>query len=225
MQPQLKRNIYACSSKWCDGLPTTERRAEPRVAQRSMHREFPMRNEVSFTALALTLLAGTTTANAQTVTTSQISMQPVETIITQQPVQTVQTVTTTRTVRRARPNAHRQVVTTRRTITSERVLTPTTVAAPPVAAAYPPAAYPPPLYDVAAPAPAPDEASYPQPVYDEVVAPPPPPPVVSPLPALAQPVVAAPGYTPIPTYRYVYEPDRILVIDPATNIAVQALPR
>jgi len=26
-------------------------------------------------------------------------------------------------------------------------------------------------------------------------------------------------------YRYVYEPDRILVIDPATNIAVQAIPR
>jgi len=26
-------------------------------------------------------------------------------------------------------------------------------------------------------------------------------------------------------YRYVYEPDRILVIDPTTNIAVQAIPR
>ena len=31
--------------------------------------------------------------------------------------------------------------------------------------------------------------------------------------------------TAIPTYRYVYEPDRILVIDPTTGIAVQALPR
>jgi hypothetical protein len=30
---------------------------------------------------------------------------------------------------------------------------------------------------------------------------------------------------PIPGYRYVYEPDRILVIDPYTNIAVQAIPR
>ena len=28
-----------------------------------------------------------------------------------------------------------------------------------------------------------------------------------------------------PVYRYVYEPDRILVIDPATNIAIQAIPR
>lgn len=30
---------------------------------------------------------------------------------------------------------------------------------------------------------------------------------------------------PMPTYRYVYEPDRILVIDPSSNIAVQAIPR
>ena len=29
----------------------------------------------------------------------------------------------------------------------------------------------------------------------------------------------------IPVYRYVYEPDRILVVDPATNIAIQAIPR
>ena len=31
--------------------------------------------------------------------------------------------------------------------------------------------------------------------------------------------------TAVPAYRYVYEPDRILVIDPYTNIAVQAIPR
>jgi hypothetical protein len=30
---------------------------------------------------------------------------------------------------------------------------------------------------------------------------------------------------PVATYRYVYQPDRILVIDPYTNIAVQAIPR
>jgi hypothetical protein len=35
---------------------------------------------------------------------------------------------------------------------------------------------------------------------------------------------AAPG-TAVPFYRYVYESDRILVIDPATGIAVQAIPR
>ena len=36
----------------------------------------------------------------------------------------------------------------------------------------------------------------------------------------APPVGAA-----IPIYRYVYEPDRILVIDPATNVAIQSIPR
>jgi hypothetical protein len=29
----------------------------------------------------------------------------------------------------------------------------------------------------------------------------------------------------MPTYRYVYEPDRILVVDPFTGVAVQAIPR
>jgi hypothetical protein len=29
----------------------------------------------------------------------------------------------------------------------------------------------------------------------------------------------------MPTYQYIYQPDRILVVDPYTNIAVQALPR
>jgi hypothetical protein len=33
------------------------------------------------------------------------------------------------------------------------------------------------------------------------------------------------GPVAMPTYRYVYQPDRILVIDPYTNIAVQAIPR
>ena len=188
-----------------------------------------MRNQVSYTLLGLALLAGTTAANAQTVTTSQITDQPVETVITQQPVQTVQTVTTTRTLRPALGTTRRRVVTTRRTITTERVLPPTTVA-PAVAGTYPP-----PLYHVGAPAPAPVVATYPppdydtgypQPVYDEV-APlqPPPPPVLGAAPVVAQPVVGAPGYTPVPTYRYVYEPDRILVIDPVTNIAIQAIPR
>jgi hypothetical protein len=37
-----------------------------------------------------------------------------------------------------------------------------------------------------------------------------------------EPLVAG---TVLPLYRYVYEPDRILVIDPYTNIAVQAIPR
>jgi hypothetical protein len=103
------------------------------------------------------------------------------------------------------------------------------VAPPPV-----PAPYPRPVYNVVAPAPAPVVTAYPQPVYD----------VAAPAPAVAAPVVApvadvvdetdlGPGAPvppeavgpPMPTYHYVYEPDRILVIDDATGIAVQALPR
>jgi hypothetical protein len=38
-------------------------------------------------------------------------------------------------------------------------------------------------------------------------------------------VVGAAPMVGAPAYRYVYEPDRILVIDPYTNIAVQAIPR
>ena len=56
---------------------------------------------------------------------------------------------------------------------------------------------------------------------------------VAPVAPAVQPAVpAAPvlgattgGPVAMPTYRYVYQPDRILVIDPYTNIAVQAIPR
>jgi hypothetical protein len=43
----------------------------------------------------------------------------------------------------------------------------------------------------------------------------------------AAPVVstAAPTGATTPIYRYIYEPDRILVIDPSSNIAEQAIPR
>jgi hypothetical protein len=34
-----------------------------------------------------------------------------------------------------------------------------------------------------------------------------------------------PGVTVAPAYQYIYEPDRILVIDPVTGIAVQSIPR
>jgi hypothetical protein len=49
---------------------------------------------------------------------------------------------------------------------------------------------------------------------------------VAPAPVVAAPVVSAPVLAIQPViYRYVYEPDRILVVDPTTNIAVQAIPR
>ena len=165
-----------------------------------------MRNTISYTA-ALTALglaiAGPTAAKAQTV----IPDQPVETVITQQPVQTIQTTETVRTVRPgARPIVRKRVVTTtRQTVVSQRAVA--------VQALYdvvPPAplatrTYAPPLYDTVAP-----------PLYD----------TVAPVPTVDDTYVnALPPGAAIPVYRYVYEPDRILVVDPVTNIAIQAIPR
>jgi len=157
-----------------------------------------MRTTISaLMALGVAVAAGSTAAKAQTV----ISGQPVETVITQQPVQTVQT--TTETVRTVRPGARptvrtRVVTTTRQTVVSQR-----TVAPQPLYDVVPPAplatrTYAPPLYDTAAPVPTVDDT------------------YVNALP---------PAGAAIPVYRYVYEADRILVIDPATNIAIQAIPR
>jgi hypothetical protein len=92
---------------------------------------------------------------------------------------------------------------------------------------------PEPLYD-AAPAPVAD--IYPTPTYDDgyrapayEYAPPlydaAPAATVAPAAAVAPAPVVAPVATAPVIYRYVYEPDRILVIDPTTNIAVQAIPR
>jgi hypothetical protein len=57
--------------------------------------------------------------------------------------------------------------------------------------------------------------AYSTPLYDEVVAPRPTAVIDS------GPVVATQPYV----FRYVYEPDRILVIDPATGNLVQTIPR
>jgi hypothetical protein len=162
-----------------------------------MQMEQAMRNTISaLTALGLAVAAGPTVANAQTV----ISGQPVETVITQQPVQTVQTTETVRTVRPgARPTVRKRVViTTRQTVVSQRAVAPQ------------------PLYDVAPPAPLATRTFTP-PLYDTVA----PVPTVDDTYVNALPAAGA----AIPVYRYVYEPDRILVIDPATNIAIQAIPR
>jgi hypothetical protein len=123
--------------------------------------------------------------------------------ISDQPVETIITqqpvVRTTETVRTVRPAARstvrHQVVMTRRTIVSQQVVPTRTVA--PQAIDDTVATNPQPLYDVVPPAP----------IVDGTM--------------IGQPAV---GST-IPIYRYIYEPDRILVIDPNTNIAIQALPR
>ena len=39
------------------------------------------------------------------------------------------------------------------------------------------------------------------------------------------PAAAVPVGSAVPAYRYVYQDDRILVIDPNTGIAVEAIPR
>ena len=158
-----------------------------------------MRNTIScaaaLTALGLGVAAGPTVASAQTVIPDQ---PPVETVITQQPVQTVQTIETVRTVRPgARPIVRKRVVTTtRQTVVSQRTVAPQ------------------PLYDVAPPAPL-VTRTYAPPLYDTAA------------PAVDDTYVNAvpPAGAAVPVYRYVYEPDRILVVDPVTNIAIQAIPR
>jgi hypothetical protein len=166
----------------------------------------------------LALVIAASAAQAQTVITGPVG-QPVGTVVTApavvQPAETIQTVQTIRTVRAAPlPPVRRQVVTT-------RTITRRVIPAAPAVVAGTVAAVPAPLYDAAVPAVPPpaydygDIADYGAPLYDVAPAA-----TVAPAPVVAAPVATAPVI-----YRYVYEPDRILVIDPTTNIAVQAIPR
>jgi hypothetical protein len=205
-----------------------------------------MRFNLPYAAVGLALAIGAPAAHAQTV----ITAQPAPAVIAQPRLvtvpagtETIQTIQTVRTVRAAPlPPVRRQVVTTR-TITRRVMPAAPAVVAGTVAAA------PQPLYDVAPAAvatpaadiyPAPGygySRGYPAPVYGYSTGP-----LydAAPAPVLPAPVydysnygystpvydvVAAPVATQPVIYRYVYEPDRILVIDPVTNIAVQAIPR
>jgi hypothetical protein len=181
-----------------------------------------MRIHIPCTALGLAAAAFVPAAHAETIVTRQIVDQPVE---------TVRTVTTTRTIRPAR---HHSVVETRRTTVTDRAALVGARAA--VAAAPPPVVpAPAPVYDAAVPVPA---VAAPAAVYDDdddaVVGPAPvPAPVVdaadvAPPPPVFDQAPVPPGLpvgTVMPAYRYVYQWDRILVIDPVTGIAVQSLPR
>jgi hypothetical protein len=171
-----------------------------------------MRNHISYPAIGLALLAGTSLAHAQTVET--VIAPPSGTIYAQQPVVVTQpapteTVETVRTVRSTTTHTHRMasrpVVTTTRTTVRERV-----VPTPAVEAITQPG------YTEVVQAP----VTYQAPLYDVV------PGMAVTAPAIVgQPVGGAAVVTPVPAYRYVYEPDRILVIDANTGITVQALPR
>ena len=194
--------------------------------------EFSMRNSISVMALGVALVAGTSVAHAQAVETI-VTPAPGAAVIAQGPVAVppsgvllaqpapvvaaapVETVETVRTVRSTAPRTVTRHVT--RTRTADRVTTTRTtivrqgvVAEPGVAAtaAYDELVQEPRYYDVVTPLPPVVAAQ----------------PVVSTAPVIGAtaPLVAG---TVLPLYRYVYEPDRILVIDPYTNIAVQAIPR
>ncbi|MGB6542435.1 MAG: hypothetical protein WBF03_16380 [Xanthobacteraceae bacterium] len=173
-----------------------------------------MRSQISYTVLAAALFGGASIANAQDVVTRPLPpgavMRPAQTVETV-PVETVETVQTVRSVGHAARRSNGRhlashlarsrpetivTATTRRTILGERVVPAPAVIAP--APALGTVAEP--TY-AAMPAPA-----YPPRLYD----------------VATEPVFGAPI---APAYRYVYEPDRILVIDPATGIAVQAIPR
>jgi hypothetical protein len=189
-----------------------------------MHMEYAMRFHIPYTALGLALAAGAPAAHAQTVITREVVNQPVATVVAQQPlvtapagtvvqpmqtVQPLQTVQTTETIRTIRPaprSVRRQVVT--RTITRQRLVPAPTVVARTVTS------MPRPLYDEVPPAPIAEDADYSTPTLYDTVAP----------ASVATPMLPGSYATPF-IYRYVYEPDRILVIDPSTGIAVQAIPR
>jgi hypothetical protein len=182
-----------------------------------------MRNTVLLPALGLALLAGTSLARAQTVDTV-ITPVPAPMVIAQDPfvvtgsapvvetvpVQTTETVRTERLTthpsrRIARARAFRplqpETVTTTRTTVREDI-EPAPIA-PPVAAIAPPA------YTEMVQGP---PSHYPGGLYDYV-------------PAGVAPPAAVVEQPPLPAYRYVYQPDRILVVDENTGVAVQALPR
>ncbi len=174
-----------------------------------------MRFTIPATAIGLVLAtSAATAAQVQTVITQgPLVTVPTATVVAQ-PTETVQTTETVRTIRPVRSRAGRRQVVTTRTITRRIVPAPTVVAR-----TVP--ATPQPLYDEVVPAPIADS---PQPLYGTVAAPA----VAAPGPAVTttplvgdRSVVATQPYI----YRYVYQADRILVIDPATGIAVQSIPR
>jgi hypothetical protein len=178
-----------------------------------------MRNSVFIAGLGIALIAASSAARAQTVETvmapavgpavvvqgqvpvppSGVLLPPTSAVAVTAPVQTIETV---RTVTIAEPRrVHRRVVhprtvdRTRTTTVRPGVVAPGVVAAAPV---YDEPMRGPRLYDMVTSAPA-------APAVGTTTA------------------VAAPAAMPV--YRYVYQPDRILVVDPYTNIPVQVIPR
>ncbi len=158
-----------------------------------------MRVVIPATVIGLALAASAATvAQAQTVITQgPLVMAPATTVVGNRP----------RRCRRPRPPAQSAARATRRQVVTTRTITRRIGPAPTVVARTVTATQQP-LYDEVVTAPIADS---PQPLYDSVAA-----------PAVAPGAVFA---TEPYIYRYVYEPDRILVIDPASGVAVQSIPR
>jgi hypothetical protein len=175
-----------------------------------------MRVLIPCAALGLTLVAA---ASAAAQTSPVVTAPAVPTATEPAPAQNAGDLTTTRTTRplarrAAGPIEGRRALPPRRTYASDLAVPAARTPAAAVAAD--------PGYDYGdvAPAPAP-VASYGAPFYD--VGPAPvgaPAGVLAPAAGVAVPVVPA-----VPAYRYIYQSDRVLVVDPVTGIAVQALPR
>jgi len=167
-----------------------------------------MTNRIFLGALSVALVAGASAASAQTVIIRDPALAPpLAAVVTRPvaaaPVETIETVRTVSTdvparVKHRRASQSRAAgVTTTRTVTRERIVPSPVVAVAPAVVAPPGyTTVEEPLYDVAP---------------DAAVAP--------------APDVGAPAVTVVPAYQYIYEPDRILVVDPATGIAVQSIPR
>jgi hypothetical protein len=193
---------------------------------RGKYREFSMRNSITFVGLGVALVAGTAAAHAQTMETvvtpvpgpavvaqaplavppTGVVLPPASTVAATAPVETVETVRTVTTTEPRR--VHRRAVHPRMVDRVTTVTRTTTTVQPGVIAAAPAYGYDElrgrRLYDVVTTAP----AFAPQPGFPAAPA-----------------IGAAAGPVAMPTYRYIYQPDRILVVDPYTNIAVQAIPR
>jgi hypothetical protein len=179
-----------------------------------------MRQTVLLPALGVALLAGTSLARAQmveTVVTAAPMVIAQDPVLVTQPAPGIQTMTvqTTETVRTERSTIHPRRRTARGTglppvdtVTTTRTTMRENIAPAPMAPAA--AAIAQPGYTEVVQAPPP--VAYPGPLYDYV-------------PAGAAPPAAVLEQPPLTAYRYVYQPDRILVIDANTGVAVQALPR
>ena len=189
-----------------------------------------MRNSVILAGLGIALMAATSAARAQPAETvvapavgravvvqgavavppSGVLLPAASTVAATTPVETVETVRTVTTTQPRR--VHRRVVVRPRTVDRVTTITRTTTVRPGVVA---PGVVAP---GVVAAAPVYDEPIRGPRLYDVAPAVAPAPPVVGTTTAIAAP-------TAMPAYWYVYQPDRILVVDPYTNIPVQVILR